>query len=586
MSVKKSRRERPVFGCVLSRLSAFVWAGVALALFAGCSSDSHTAGNSAETGSPELAGILVLDNGRVAARTRVQCVPEGYDATVGATLPAAYSTETDDDGYYRLDSVPNGTYAIEAYHEESGMRLLVQGVKVTEDDSVVVNDTLRAPGSAVVYVGDSIADGTSAVVTVLGTTILRESIVRGHNVFMDSLPVDTVNLRIYLDGDTVEYGNISVKSADTVFLVQKIQEDDDCNSKLDTVCVETPLDTVSYTFMAPLALPKGVDTLTSVVTDIPIALRLAEICDSDSLICSANGRWDVVRVSKDGNRSKKLPSNISDYDTEQETPILWVKVDSLNVTDSLEILYNAPFDVQNGSAYANDVFATNRSYSLVWHFGNPLSPMNDDSEYGYFDGRVLGSVGLDAMVGGVVGGGVKLDTAGGFYVKDSAEPDSTRKVNLNYDGSGYFCFSVWVKLDALDEEQTIFEKSKEYALRYVPEKGFVVDLWVPDSSSDSIKYAWVSGMSDIKAGEWVYVAFSRHTNSATNFYVNDRKIDLEPEQIAWTGVRGIADFEVGGFTGTIDELMLGGCFRDDSWTRLTYLNQRPENYWPMLTTRD
>lgn len=586
MSVEKSRKVWSVLGRMWSHALAPVFAvfavGPGLALLAACSSDSHVAGNSAETGSPELAGILVFDNGQPAARTKVQCVPEGYDATTGAALPAAYSTETDKDGYYRLDSVPNGTYAIEAYHEKSGRRLLVQGVKVTEDDSVAVNDTLRAPGSAVLYVGDSIADGTSAVVTVLGTTILREATVREHKVFTDSLPVDTMNLRIYLEGDTVKYENISVKSADTVFLVQKIQEDDDCNSKLDTVCVETPLDTVSYTFMAPLALPKGVDTLTSVVTDIPIALRLAESCDSDLQRCSANGRWDVVRVSKDGTRSKKLPIKISDYDTEQETPILWVKVDSLNVTDSLEILYNAPLDTENGSAYANDIFATNRSYSLVWHFGNPLSPMNDDSEYGYFDGRVLGSVGLDAMVGGVVGGGVKLDTAGGFYVKDSAEPDDTHKVNLNFDGTGYFCFSVWVKLDALDEEQTIFEKSKEYALRYVPEKGFVVDLWVPDSSSDSIKYAWVSGTSDIKAGEWVYVAFSRHTTSQSNFYVNDRKIETEPEQVAWSGVREKVDFKVGSFTGTIDELMLGGCYRDDSWTRLAYLNQRPENYWPVV----
>ena len=150
-----------------------------------------------------------------------------------------------------------------------------------------------------------------------------------------------------------------------------------------------------------------------------------------------------------------------------------------------------------------------------------------------------------------------------IVAENSSAADSSRKVNLNYDGSGYFCFSVWVKLDNLEEKQTIFEKSKEYALRYDPEKGFVVDLWVPDTSSDSIKYAWVSGTSDIKAGEWVYVAFSRHMTSQSNFYVNDRKIETEPEQIAWTGVRELADFKVGGFTGMIDELMLGSCYRDD-----------------------
>ena len=95
------------------------------AIFGGCSSDSHIAGNSAETGSPELAGIFLLDNGKPAAFARVHCVPSDFDAASGE-LPAAYSTETDFTGYYSLDSIPAGTYAVETFHEESGKRFLVQ----------------------------------------------------------------------------------------------------------------------------------------------------------------------------------------------------------------------------------------------------------------------------------------------------------------------------------------------------------------------------------------------------------------------------------------------------------------------------
>jgi hypothetical protein len=87
-----------------------------------------------------------LDGGKPAVNAHVQCVPEGYDAMTDSVLPATYSTETDKDGRYRLDSVPDGTYALEAYHAQSGKRLLVRGVKVAEDDSVAVSDTLRAPG--------------------------------------------------------------------------------------------------------------------------------------------------------------------------------------------------------------------------------------------------------------------------------------------------------------------------------------------------------------------------------------------------------------------------------------------------------
>ena len=92
----------------------------------------------------------------------------------------------------------------------------------------------------------------------------------------------------------------------------------------------------------------------------------------------------------------------NDLALNENEAVFWVNVDSLNVADSLELSYNSAVE----SAYANDVFPTNRSYSLVWHFGNPLSPMADYSEYGYFDGRLEGPIGLDAMVDGVLGAGV------------------------------------------------------------------------------------------------------------------------------------------------------------------------------------
>ncbi len=547
----------------------------AAAAFSGCSSADKVAGNSAETGSPELAGILVLNDGKLAAYARVQCVPEGYDATSDKALPTAFITETDENGYYSLDSVPDGTYALEAFHEKSGKRLLVQGIKVTEDDSVAVSDTLRTPGVVKIEGSDIFEEGATGVATVFGTTIHRMVKVSHSMIVVDSLPASSLDLRIIFDSDRFPpllFSNVEIIAGDTetVILPSVIEPDNGIS-----------WDSVFFSFVAPLTLPKGEDTLTSFVSNIPIAIRLtADNFPFDSIV-NMNGRWDAVRISKDGNRSKKLPVSYPDFDKRAKEAVLWVNVDSLNVGDSLELSY----DGLQYSAYARDVFPTNRSYSLVWHFGNTLSPVTDASEYGYFDGSALSSVYADAFVDGAVGGGVKFDSAYYFYVDNSAKPDSARKVNLNFDGGGYFCFSVWVKLDAIDKEQTIFEKAKEYALRFDPAKGFVVELWVPGTDSDSVKYAWASGQSSVKAGEWIYIAFSRHTNSQTSFYVNDQKIESEPEETAWTDARNLTDFKVGGFTGVIDELMLGECFRDDSWTRLTYLNQKPNNYWPVVTLR-
>ena len=531
---------------------------VLVAFFVGCSSDSHVAGNSAETGSPELAGILVLDNGKPAARTKVQCVPGNYNIIAASeaeqVLPSAFETETDENGNYEFDTIPSGSFSLEAFHQESGQMLLLQNLNAEEDEPLAVNDTLRNSGTVKLLVPGAFRENQGGEAIVIGTTIRRRVSVQNGKIVVDSLPADTFELIVYMDGmDPFEFKDVSVKPEETTVWG----------------------DSVTYTLKAPLALPEGIDSLGVVVSDFPLAIRLTEIAfDSAEVV---NGRWEAVRISQDGNRSKKLPITRTYFDAHAKEAVFWVSVDSLNVSDSLEIHFDNTMD----PAYAKDVFPTNRSYSLVWHFDSGLAPVDDGAEKGYFEGLPTGAVAAD----GVVGRGVELDEGDVIVVENSSAADSSRKVNLNYDGSEYFCFSVWVKLGNLEAEQTIFKKSKEYALRYVPEKGFVVDLWVPDSSSDSVKYAWSSGMSDIKAGEWEYVAFSRHTISQSNFYVNDRKIDTEPEQIAWTGVRKLVDFEVGGFTGTIDELMLGSCYRDDAWTRLTYLNQRPENYWPVVTAK-
>ncbi|MDY6265157.1 MAG: LamG-like jellyroll fold domain-containing protein [Fibrobacter sp.] len=523
-----------------------------------CSSHDTTAGNSAETGSPELAGILVLDGGKPAVHARVQCVPGDYNIIAASeaeqVLPSAFETKTDENGNYEFDSIPSGSFTLEAFHQESGQMLLVQNLSAEQNEPLTVNDTLQGPGTVKLLVSGEFRENQSGEAIVIGTTIRRKVSVQSGKIVVDSLPADTFEIVVYMDGmDPFEFKDVSVKPEETTVWG----------------------DSVTYTLKAPLALPEGIDSLGVVVSDFPLAIRLTEIAfDSAEVV---NGRWEAVRISQDGNRSKKLPITQTYFDAHAKEAVFWVSVDSLNVSDSLEIHFDNTMD----PAYAKDVFPTNRSYSLVWHYDSGLEPVGDGAEKGYFEGLPTGVVPAD----GVVGKGAKLDEGDVIVAENSSAADSSRKVNLNYDGSGYFCFSVWVKLDNLEEKQTIFEKSKEYALRYDPEKGFVVDLWVPDTSSDSIKYAWVSGTSDIKAGEWVYVAFSRHTTSQSNFYVNDRKIETEPEQIAWTGVREQVDFKVGGFTGTIDELMLGSCYRDDDWTRLTYLNQRPENYWPALSAR-
>ena len=89
-----------------------------------------------------------------------------------------------------------------------------------------------------------------------------------------------------------------------------------------------------------------------------------------------------MRVSSKGSRSKKLPIAKATFDTLAKEAVFWVSVDSLNIEDSLEL----SFDSTIAPAYASDVFPTNRSYSLVWHYDSGTSPVVDDAEKSYFTG--------------------------------------------------------------------------------------------------------------------------------------------------------------------------------------------------------
>ena len=546
-------------------------AATTLAPLTGCSSDSYVAGNSAETGSPELAGLLLLDGGMPAAHARVQCVPQNFDAVTGDVLPGAFKTETDVNGSYRLDSIPAGFYSLEAYHEETGKRLLVRNIEV-DSSSVDVSDTLFAPGAIDISLSGSVADGTPAVVAVHGTTILRNVVVRNGEIFVDSLPADTLPIAIYFDDLTVEFGNHAISPDDTLRVPLE---------------VDLPNDTLKLSFVAPLALPKGVDTLTSFVSNIPLALRLTpENCDFDSLaniLAKETGRWNVVRISKDGNRSKMLPIAKPYLDTLAKVAVIWVNVDSLNVADSLELSYNSAME----PAFANDIFPTNRSYAVVYHYDSGLSPIEDAAEKRYFAGTATGAT----LAEGVVGRGISLDTDASVIAENSADYDSTRKVNMALDAGGYFCFSLWLQLKSLDKEQTIFEKPMEYALRFVPDRGFVVEFYYVskniEKTVDTTSYiaSWASGMDGIETKKWIFIAFNRRNNQVL-FFVNDTKIEATAEFGGWDGERGtLQNFKIGGFVGKMDELMLGTSFRDESWTRLTYLNQKPTEYWPTLKAR-
>lgn len=576
MSLDSARRRFATFGVAL----AGVLAGGA---FFGCSDSSNVAGNSAETGSPELAGVLYLDGGRPAALARVQCVPSHFDV-FHDTLPGPFQTIANDSGAYLLESVPTGSYSLEAFDVKTGQKLLVQHIDVPDSGRVEVSDTLKAAGFVLLNMDFQTMDGAKGFAVVQGTTFLRPVIVDGNLIQVDSLPAGSVQLQLSLnDGESVMEFPVDVPVGDTAYVWLK--RDSFSN-------VEPPPDTVIHRFIASLAWPSDVDTSQGTFSsDIPIALRLDSAnCDFQDFE-SVNGRWEAFRVSADGVRNKSLPIYQSYFDVGQQEALFWVRIDSLNVTDSLELVFNTSLS----SGYARDVFPTSRAYTAVYHFDDGVESVSDFAEKQGYHGMGYGL----KSVAGVLGKAAQFDGSAYMTVEGSAATDSTRKTSLNYRYRQNANISLWVKLDDVESSQTILAKGEsQYALRFSPDTGFVAEVFheaetYQDSTSDTTSYkvVVVSDSGVVKAGRWMFVSFNGY--GGFSMYVDGKLQKTKYAKVPWMGTRSEGnDFElgrmdgangVGGyFKGAMDEIAVVASLRKPAWILATYLNQRPEATWPRL----
>jgi len=550
-----------------------------LVLGCGCSGD-NVAGNSAETGSPELAGLFVLDDGAPASFARIRVVKSGlpYENTVPFAEILADSI-----GKFTMDSVPDGMFSLEAYHSESGKRLLVQNMT---DENTSMNDTLRSPGTVVFDVetlADEIPDGTAALASIGGTLIERNSIVDHGRVFIDSLPMGEMDIRVRL---------LSRTPVDKTFDGVDVASDDTVEVKFDTLVVS---------FVAPLSSPGIVVDESNSFTDFPLLLRLdSSICNLDE-INSLTGRWEVYRIKPDGSRLESLPIMKNTFDSRDEA-LFWVRLDSLNTEDSVELVFNT----SKSPRYAGDVFPTNRLYAAVWTFEDESSVVEDLSEKRYFPGTLKNGRFID----GVIGKAVALKDGAAVVAEKSASSDTSKAIDFNLAFDHSFYFSMWIKLDDATKAQRILGKGEsQYELVYIPDSGFVMTLYHEADTTDlsalmadtskaldsaalakrksSYKFSFASGKPAFDLSEWNYLAIEYHGNMGVAFMaLNDSVAELPRIETPWSGSRDeSADFVLGGFSGAVDEFVFSGMFFPEEFLRLGYFNQRSKG-WPVLKARE
>lgn len=537
----------------------FLAAGMVSLLSAGCTTD--VAGNSAETGSPELAGVLYLDNGNPASFARVRVVGSDFDFYQGDDLRDVIEVATDSNGAYSIDSMPeinSKSFSLEAFHEESGKRLLIQNLAL-EDDSLVVNDSLQNPGVALLNVEnifESKVEGLKGSATIVGTTFMQSVEVKDGSVLVDSLPAGEQDLVIRLyDKDTLktQFNKIDVVPGDTVVF--------------DTIS-----EAIVRSYAMPLLLAKetSLDSSESVLTDVPMVFGLdSSVFDFDSLLTNGkNGRFEAFRVNAQGERSATLPIDVGRWDASSKEALFWVRVDSLNVDDSLVIEFNS----RKSSVFAKDVFPTNGYYRTVWHFDGGAKQLIDVAEN---ESVSMGVPSKVSEVDGVVGKAFGFDGSASVVIDNSSEGE------LNFPADT-LSFGVWVKLDDVKDSSMIFSKDGQYSLVVDPKEGFVAGYreTVVDSLGDTLQKAHTfhSGDSLLVADKWTHIYFQKR-GPMQSFYVDGVKIS-QAEKVTTAQFQRyeFANLVVGkGFKGAIDELMFSDGYRTDNWVKATYYNQKNAN---------
>jgi hypothetical protein len=140
------------------------------ALHISCSLDPF-AGSGTEEGNV-VSGVIIDTSGNTVSQAIVTLIPYNYNPVTDDPIPNSFKGTTNQYGEYLITVSGTGTFNIQAVHNSQGTRLLVTGVTVQADTTVVPTATLKDPGFIKLFLPDTI-DTANGYVFVEGTTLLK-----------------------------------------------------------------------------------------------------------------------------------------------------------------------------------------------------------------------------------------------------------------------------------------------------------------------------------------------------------------------------------------------------------------------------
>ncbi|MBN1756808.1 MAG: DUF2341 domain-containing protein, partial [Chitinispirillaceae bacterium] len=315
------------------------------------------------------------------------------------------------------------------------------------------------------------------------------------------------------------------------------------------------------------------------VADFPVLLRLNP-GNFDGFANTQPGGADIRFALSDGTKLNYEIERWKDYDFDQDTAEIWVKLDTVignNKSQSFIMYWGKPdaADSSDGGA----VFDTDNGFIGVWHLNEDPSGGSasvKDATANALHATPVGSMTASDLVDGVIGKGHDFD---GSNDADSIPYDAA----LNTRDS--VTLSAWVNVTAFQLYSRIISRgmptnADPWSI-YSLNTNDVNPRWRGEvSNGASGLQASVLGVNDLSTGTWYYVTltYDRDTIRLYRNGVRDggstRETDTMPATQTTPLMIGKTNWNTNPFSGKIDEVRASKTARSVHWIKLCYENQR------------
>ncbi len=516
----------------------------------------------------EVIGYVSISGNEPAPFTQVKLIPNDYDPSFMAGIGDSMIDTSDDSGRYTFNSVPPGTYNVQAVQLKQRTRMLVTGIEVSGDTTIVPVGSLSEPGLVKFVLSGN--DTDRGFITIPGTDITKKVDGLSNEIVLDSVPAGIIPEIRYTDLDKnvlLTKHDVLVKSSDT-----------------------TILSNISWEYKRRIYLnttASGAD-VASDVYNFPVLIRLTAN-NFDFSQARANG--EDIRFNS--LQDTPLPYEIEHWDAAASQASIWVKIDTVYGNDSTQsiLMYWGNPDAED---YSNGalVFDTSVGFQGVWHLGDGQNDLIHDATYNGYDGS---SPDTDRpIIGTGAIGNCRVFNGKNHFITMS----NTAGSKIDFPQNGYYSLSAWVLLDTLDFRSRCIV-SKGYEQYYLRSSSFSLEsipnttpFWefVEFNGEDKV---WQVSNSPVTAKQWVHLVGVRE-GTRQFLYCNgalvDSTIDLWPNENV--GRKTSNDLYIGrfvetiqipldqglcNFQGSIDEVrIISGALSPD-WIRLCFMNQKPED---------